>query len=164
MTDRMNFHTVVGICLTALLIALPAAAQNGDEMPRSELAERVDRLARDWDVDGDGLIHDEEMTRALFAAWDTDDDRTLAREELTAGRAAWMPGDLEARFASFDVHEDGALRWAAFHQALLDAEYVALFDPNRDGIIRRAELTRGLHEALDEDGDDRIDHAEWPPS
>lgn len=130
------------IFVAAMCIIGTLKAQTNDPMPA-----QVKYSFEYYDVNSNGVLDPEELSRYVFSKWDRDTDGFLRDTEWKWSASGWHQPFTDANlhdFSFWDHDRDGRLRPDEVQGMLNDTSLLLLWDDNGDGIVDRKELADSL--------------------
>lgn len=127
---------IAGIAVTAALA--PALAGPGGGHGHG--------MMHGMDLNGDGRISTAEaeaMRQVQFLRWDVDGDGLITEQEMLERHRARMEQRIAKRFAMLDANGDGRIERAEFEEH--GAARFAAMDTDGDGAVAADEMRRGMH-------------------
>lgn len=168
MSDRYKLHALV---VTVALVASGSAAQEvafdpGDDrtLSKEEFDRGLERrdIFRRFDVDGDGLIDQQEFADGLYDGYDINDNDVLEEDEFDArGRMHLWSGDFSGTtLESWDIDGDGVVLRNEALNGLGNIAPLTEWDHDDDNALSREELVDGLWSVYDDNEDGVIEDPE----
>lgn len=111
----------------------------------------------DLDVDGDGMINDQEFYDNNYNKLDVNRDSRLTNEEWTAGK-----GDYDG-FINDDDYSQNPPQYVSkseFINRFKNTDYYSSYDTNKDGFIDSEEMIQTSFKRLDRNHDGKLDAEE----
>ncbi len=132
-----------------------------------------------WDLNGDGVISENEFYTVLFKRLDSNKNGSLSLKEWTPGekylfgiflktererrnkRAKVKTGAEITGFEFFDSNKDKKITPGEFDAGIKVTGYFQSYDTNKNGRINREELNNGVFRNMDLDGNGIIEKHEF---
>ncbi|PRY03627.1 hypothetical protein CLV24_1403 [Pontibacter ummariensis] len=112
-----------------------------------------------WDASRNGLLGEQEFSRAFYSMWDLDNDNSLEKGE-------WKKSARDFRienklWVQWDTSDDGRLDKREFHLGFSDLLWYEKWDLNGDSRINESEYADGLFRLWDRDANGLLDAREY---
>lgn len=112
-----------------------------------------------WDADNDGLLEVNEYSEGIFEIWDTDDDGYIEESEWDAQAQQWF----EAQYSFEDwAGDDDLVSVSDFQTGVEENDPFSAYDVDQNG-FNRDEFCEMVFAVTDANDNDRIEYSEWEP-
>lgn len=168
----MNRYSTTAMAMVLAVAAGPLAAQtttwnyaeldqDGNlELDQVEFEPAAEAQFREWDLNADEVVGEDEFYEGLYGLWDVDGDALLSEDEYADGWAMWFGEDMEfVDYEVVDVNADAGLTTDEFATGLGEADAYEGWTGDAD--LDQETFATGLYETYDVDADAALTEDEF---
>lgn len=116
---------------------------------------------KDWDVDGDKFLSEEEFTASFYETFDLNKDGRVSQGEWNRVIADYTNDVDAANWEAWDPDGDGFIEKVEFDAEFLQMGWYDTWDTDKDRRVTDREYAAGVFTIWDKNGDNHLDETEY---